>query len=177
LLWRITENHGSVDDEICGGGNWENLEESKESSDFNEVFEFKVPLKLLRISSGQTIGIEISFNDLLLPDYICRLDYQFTYIATEVYQLIIATIFVVVSFTVYRRVKKKGATKAATLLLGEMAPAAVSTSPSFEAELKKYEEYLRKLEELRAGGKVSEQVYQPLKREYEAKSGGAEESV
>jgi hypothetical protein len=152
-----------------GGEKWEYLEESKESSDFNEVFEFKVPLKLLRLSSGQIIGIEISFSDLLFHYDFCRLDYQFTYIAMEVYQLIIATIFVIVSFTVYRRVKKRGATKVATLLLGEKASVAVSTSPSFEAELKKYEEYLRKLEELRAGGKVSEQVYQALKKEYEAK--------
>jgi len=48
--------------------------------------------------------------------------------------------------------------------------AAVQVSPdALKAELERYEGYLRRLEELRAGGKVSEQVYQSLKREYEAK--------
>jgi hypothetical protein len=48
--------------------------------------------------------------------------------------------------------------------------AAVQFSPdALRAELERYEGYLRRLEELKAGGKVSEQVYQALKREYEAK--------
>jgi hypothetical protein len=58
-------------------------------------------------------------------------------------------------------------------VVAERPPAeatAVQVSPdALRAELERYEDYLRRLEELKAGGKVSEQVYQALKKEYEAK--------
>ncbi|MCC6005127.1 MAG: hypothetical protein LM590_12395, partial [Thermofilum sp.] len=40
---------------------------------------------------------------------------------------------------------------------------------ALKAEIEKYEEYLRRLEDLKAGGRVSERAYQALKSEYEVK--------
>jgi len=50
----------------------------------------------------------------------------------------------------------------------------IPSSPSplsigVEREIKKYERYLEKLEQLRKEGKVSEKVYEKLKTEYEKK--------
>jgi len=49
------------------------------------------------------------------------------------------------------------------------ATVAVAPFDALKAELEKYEEFLKKLEDLKAGGRVSEQAYQALKSEYEAK--------
>jgi len=51
--------------------------------------------------------------------------------------------------------------KAATIAEAPLDP--------LRAELREYENYLRRLEGLRAEGKVSEQAYQALKKEYESK--------
>jgi len=49
------------------------------------------------------------------------------------------------------------------------ATVAIAPFNALKAELEKYEEYLKRLEDLKARGEVSEQVYQSLKSEYEAK--------
>ena len=45
----------------------------------------------------------------------------------------------------------------------------IAAGTTLEDELKRYEEHLAKLEELRRSGQVSEEVYQTLKGEYTAK--------
>ena len=57
-----------------------------------------------------------------------------------------------------------------TLVEASTAKTKVATSePSLKEELKRYEEHLAKLEELRRLGQVSEGAYQTLKEEYAAK--------
>jgi rhamnogalacturonyl hydrolase YesR len=89
---------------------------------------------------------------------------------------------VAVGFLVFSR--RRGTTVAATAAAmqppsGEAAQpqppvekaATVAAAPFnvLKAELEKYEEYLKRLEDLKAGGRISEQAYQALKSEYEAK--------
>jgi len=90
---------------------------------------------------------------------------------------------VAAGFLVYSR-RRRSAPAAATVAVAARTPpsgegaqppvekaAAIAEAPldPLRAELREYENYLRRLEGLRAEGKVSERVYQALKKEYEAR--------
>jgi PKD repeat protein len=88
---------------------------------------------------------------------------------SSIVELAAFILVVVVVVTILALSRGKGGRE----VVAERPPAETATvqvSPdALRAELERYESYLRKLEELKAEGKVSEQVYQALKREYEAK--------
>jgi len=90
---------------------------------------------------------------------------------------------VAAGFLAYSR-RRRGVPAAATVAVAARTPpsgesaqppveraAAIAEAPldPLRAELREYENYLKRLESLRAEGKVSEHVYQALKKEYEAR--------
>jgi hypothetical protein len=107
-----------------------------------------------------------------------RADYSRAYaLAFILFASAIATVFL--AFSRRRRGVAAAAVAATQPPSGEAAQsqppvekaATVSAAPFdvLKAELEKYEEYLKRLEDLKAGGRISEQAYQALKSEYEAK--------
>jgi len=121
-------------------------------SDFNNVFEFKIPFRLLGISSKQ-IGIMME-SRMVFSRFIPWFGYELTFVPMEVYLLATAAVSVAILLVVRFVHARKGGS---------------ATTDVLKVELEKYEGYLRKLEDLRVEGRVSEQVYQALKKEYEAK--------